>query len=442
VLQLLRSLTSRTIALSVAGLVALAVPSAASADGYSDPLDLEMRWLNTSFGIQTDPHVDAGLVSYTNEEPSSEIRVYDLAAGTDAAVPKTRSDFDFLSDTNGGRVVLTRVTSDRSAIFLVDPAAGGSPTELDPTPGSRRRGAVIGGDTVAWQDLGDGTAAGAAEIVVYDSSSGTSTHLTDDHLLDRMAAVSPDGNVIVWSKCRIDGLDCDIWRALRLDGGWSTARVTEADGEHLHPDTDGTWITYGSTRNGERDIYAQPVAGGAERRLDLEHPQAHPNIDGGVVSFETYDATATSPNWDLAAWDLASGRAYRLTQTAHDETLSDISEDEPRRFTVPFSASDDIGVITFRLPDDRDADRPVTDRIGELIERVNGMSTDGGTNRSLTAKLVNALRQVTQDNPRAACGMLTSFIREVSAQAGKRIPSPDAERLIADAKEIEAALGC
>jgi hypothetical protein len=70
------------------------------------------------------------------------------------------------------------------------------------------------------------------------------------------------------------------------------------------------------------------------------------------------------------------------------------------------------------------------------------MSLEDGTTRSLTTKLLNALRQVNQDNPRPACGMLTSFIREVSAQAGKKIPPPDAERLIADAKEIESALGC
>ena len=43
---------------------------------------------------------------------------------------------------------------------------------------------------------------------------------------------------------------------------------------------------------------------------------------------------------------------------------------------------------------------------------------------------------------KAACLTLTAFNLKVRAQAGKKIPKPQATALIADADRIETVLGC
>ena len=111
---------------TLAALVAL-TPSILFAQTFGEPLTGETVPVNTQFGIQTDPHVSGNVVAYTNEEPSSEIRYFNLATHADAAIPKSAADFDFLSDVSGQTLVFTRVTSDRSAIYAFDVTTAGSP---------------------------------------------------------------------------------------------------------------------------------------------------------------------------------------------------------------------------------------------------------------------------------------------------------------------------
>ena len=332
------------------------MPAGAAAAGLADPGPVETRAIDTSPGVQTDPHIDGDLVSYANEDPSTEIREFDLATGANTALAQAPGDFDFLSDTNAGRTTWTRVNPNRSAIMLNRP---GGAVEVDPQTGSRRRGSALGGETVAWQDFGFGTPAGSSEVAAHDLASGTVTRLTDDALLDKNVAVSPDGKTLTWIKCQVTATDCDVWAARRSASGWSASRLTGAEGEEAFPDTDGTSVVYQSTRGGESDVYAQPVAGGAERRLDLPGTQGNANISRGVVSLETFEEAAATPNWDLVAWDLASDKAYRLTDTASgDDTLNDISVDADGLVRVPYSVNDNIELVSFTLPNTRDTRAP------------------------------------------------------------------------------------
>jgi hypothetical protein len=161
--------------------------------------------VNQSNGPQRDPHVSGSLVSYTDQAPfPSRIQVFDLGTNTDTTIPGISGEHDFLSDVSGTNVVFTRIFSARSAIMRYD-AANGTSSELDPQPASDRTGAAIGGQTVAWMDLAFAGTSGQPEIVAFDLGGGGSTRLTNDAVLDTEPAVSPGGDVIVWTRCTDSG---------------------------------------------------------------------------------------------------------------------------------------------------------------------------------------------------------------------------------------------
>ncbi len=282
--------------------------------------------VNNGPGDQTDPHVSCDSVAYTSDVSGvSQIRYHDLRVHTDQAIPNNGA-FDSLSDVSGNKIVFTRTIPGQSAILVFDTAAPATPpVELDPTPGSERRAAAIGGNTVAWQDFTFSSSLLDAEIVAYDLTSRTARRLTTDGALDRSPAVSPDGNVIVFAKCDTSGNNCDIYKTVKGAGGFpAPVAVTGAAGDESLPDTNGTVIVYGSIRGTEQDVFFQPVAGGAEQQLILPGEDVNPNVAGTLIAFEHLEPGAF--NRDLLLYDMATRTAYRLTNTPSlDETLNDIS---------------------------------------------------------------------------------------------------------------------
>lgn len=303
-------------------------------------------------GDQTDPHVFGTLVTYTSQvNGGSEVRVHDIATGSDTAVP-SGGGMDFLSDVGSAGVFYTHLTTE-SAIGEYDPATGAA-TLVDPTPGSNRREGRVGGTTLVWQDFDYTGDTRSPEIAVHDLVAGTTTRLTNDTLLDKDPAVSPDGDTVVWTKCQQDGTGCTIWEAQRTAGGWTQGALTTSDdGEAALPDTDGHVVVYSVVRNGDEDVYWQPVGGGTPHELALAGQQTNPNVSNGVIVFEQLDTTTQVPNFDLYAYDIATNTLYRLTQSPQDETLNDVWVSGSRAVTVVWtSAEADYNVYgeTFALP--------------------------------------------------------------------------------------------
>jgi hypothetical protein len=274
-------------------------------------------------GDQTDPHVYGGKVAYTSQvNGGSEVRLYDIAGATDVGVP-SNGGMDFLPDVGQGGVVYTHLTT-QSAIWRYDPATA-TTTEVAPVLPSNRRESRTGGATLVWQDFDYTGDSRTPEIAVHDLATGTTSRLTNDLLLDKDPAVSPDGNTIVWTKCQQDGSGCTIWEAQRGSSGWtSTALTSAADGQAALPDTDGNVVVYSIVRNGDEDVYWQPVGGGVAHELALGSQQTNPNVSNGVIVFEQLDTTTLVPNYDLYAYDIATNTEYRLSATPQDETLNDV----------------------------------------------------------------------------------------------------------------------
>jgi Tol biopolymer transport system component len=312
--------------LALAGLAVAALPAPAAlatTTGTTPPLSTVT--VNNGPGDQSDPHLSGSLVTYTSAlSGDSEIRYHDLADATDAAIP-TNGGLDFLPDVSGTTVVYTHLTSAGSAIFAYDTATAGPPTELDPQPSSNRRGSAVGGHTVAWVDYGFYASTNYPEIVAYDLASRSATRLTSDLLFDTSPAVAADGSVIAWTKCQSAGTSCDIWQATAGAAGWTTTRLTGPEGEEQDADSNGQVVVYDSVRDGEADIFWQPVGGGPEHRLALPGIQHNPNISGHVVAFESLETADAIPNWDVVLYDLASDTVYRLTPSTVDEILNDVS---------------------------------------------------------------------------------------------------------------------
>jgi len=334
-----------------------ALSSAAAAPSLAGTLQV----VNSSPGDQTDPHVSGSLVAYTNESGgSSEIRYHDLTTGADAAIPNGGA-FDFVSDVSGGTVVFTRVSTS-SAIFTFDVSSDAPPVELAPQEGSSRRAAVIGGRTVAWQDFGFTGNTLEPEIAVFDLDRRTLTRLTDDHLLDRTPAVSPDGKTVVWAKCDVAGQHCDIWQARWSGERFNSQALTGSEGEESQPDTNGDIVVYASTRTvdgvSDRDIYWKPINGGAEQRLALPGLDANPSISGSLVAFERRDPE--KGDFDIVLYDLSTQTLYQLTSSPEDENLNDlsVSDDGTVRvvWTVAEAGDSNVHAFTFKLPRENPCD--------------------------------------------------------------------------------------
>jgi hypothetical protein len=77
-------------------------------------------------------------------------------------------------------------------------------------------------------------------------------------------------------------------------------------------------------------------------------------------------------------------------------------------------------------------------KLGILLTQVTGVGP--GTSLADTVKIIQS--DVSKNNKTGACGELALFISEVNAQTGKSITKTQAASFVAQAKSIEAALGC
>lgn len=335
-------------ALGIAGLGVLALgvglPSARATTQVS--LAGTVVPVATAAGDQTDPHVSGDWVVYTDfsaGSSSGRIHYHNVVTGFDAAIPNLEGGGDSLSDINGTTVVYIHIAAGRHAVYSFDIATGGAPVELDPQPASNRREAAVGDRTVAWQDFGF-TALVSPEIVVYDLDTHVMTRLTDDALYDRDPQVSADGNTVTWAKCTSIAGGCEVWNAVRTGSTWMASPLTTGGTESSLPDTDGSTVVYDRELGfDESDIVWQPVGGGLERQLTLPSMQQNPSISGGVVTFENYDPTASTPNFDIYAYDLATDRLIRLTDTPQDESLNDVWAASDGTLTVVYSRFEATG---------------------------------------------------------------------------------------------------
>lgn len=347
--------------LRVAALVALAAAVATGTAGAVTPANGgdaggTLVTINNGPGDQTEPHVSGDLAVYTNNDGIIRtIHYFDFATAIDRVVPTgALGDSDYLSDVDGNRIVFSRtgVADGQTGVMLFD-VASGVLRQIDPQPVMTRFGAVIGADTVAYEELDVGN----GDIFAYDLGTGTATNLTQSSEIDESPAVSPAGNAVVWERCVGSTTNCGIYRSVSTGSGWGSPElVSDTLSNEANPDTDGTTVVYDSDRPSatSQDIYFQPLLGGAETELQLAGFQRNPSISQGVVAFEsssTFGGTA-----DVWVYVLATNTLFRVTDTPTvNESLNDVSVLPDGRVRVVWAANEetsgehDVYARTFSL---------------------------------------------------------------------------------------------
>jgi len=356
-------------------LIGSTLPISGHAQSGWAPVNGTVTAINDGPGDQADVHVSGDLVTYYSAETgSSYIRYYDFLTGTDVSIPQEAISSDFLTAINGTKIVYTHVTSDSYEINYFDTTTGVSPVTLNPLPYSQRERPAIGGQTVAWMDFGFNDLF-LSEIVVYDLASGTTTRLTDDSYYDVDPNISPDGTLIVWSKCSVYLSDCHTWQAAFNGSDWDVAPLA-GSGNQIHPATDGQYIVYyGDYDNNtqDRNIFWQQRGINEEHELALPGTQRNPSVNGGLVVFENFNSTASIPNWDLMLFDLNNARGFQITETDESELLPDIAVAPDGMVHVVWQqnmTSANIYASTFRLPETGSNQPPVIDQISAPLDPV------------------------------------------------------------------------
>jgi Tol biopolymer transport system component len=396
--------------------------------------------VDTSAGDQINPGIDCDLAAYTSDDlqGNTEIRYFDFSTNTGHTIPKIGAEEDFLSAVSGSRIAFTEVNASGSHIVVYDTASQVR-TEI---PGDGLQSSpAFGGNLVAFEDRSFSTDPNQSEIVVYELATGATTRLTNDALQDKNVAVSPTGNAVVWEKCQINGTGCHIYAAIQTGPGvFTTSALTGAPDEDHDPATNGQIVVYTSTRNGETDIYFQPIGGGVETQLSVPGVQRNPNISGNLIALESeFGAGTSSDEFDILVYDLTTGNLYQVTNTPVSETLNHISVCNGIGrivYGAPGAIDFDVFAFTFQPPSS------TTNQINDLVALVQSFTLPQGTETSLIAKLEDALAAIAVSDTATACNSLTDFINETQAQSGKKLTADQASQLINLAIQIKTGLGC
>ena len=205
------------------------------------------------------------------------------------------------------------------------------------------------------------------------------------------------------------------------------------------PVTNGQLVAYLSNQTGENDIYFQPVTGGAETHLSIPGDQRNVSISGTLISFESQMPSGNTTEYDIFVYDINTENLYRVTNTAVNETLSDITMCSGIARIVYGAPGIDFDVhsFTFQPPSSTPEDQ-----INDLIALVESFGLPRGPENSLITKLEDVLAAVEASDTATACSEVTAFMNECQAQSGKKLTADQATQLINSANQIRTNLGC
>jgi hypothetical protein len=276
--------------------------------------------VDNSGGHQSQPHVSGNYAAYNivTTGGANVIGYYSFSPAGNATIPSAANTIDNLSDVSGNAIVFTRIDTLTGASAIYKYTIGGSATEVAPVASPAiplRNNPAIGSNTIAWEDFG--VIADSSTELVLTTNGVTTVRVTNDAAADQNPNVSPAGDVVVWEKCTGS---CDVYAATAASG-WTPVAVAAAAANETSPDTNGSLIVYASNAGGTSHNYVTTLGGTATQIPAITTAQDHPAIAGTFIAYEG----GTASSHDVYVYDTATGTTYQITNTADDETLSDIT---------------------------------------------------------------------------------------------------------------------
>ncbi len=318
----------------LSSLVALVVLVRASAAGAQVPVLIGAEPFLIAGGpySQVDSPVSGSIVAFTSQDSiTSRVYYVDLAVpgAVPQAIPGEIFERDSEASVSGHIIVFKRASDVTWELTMAFDVRTPSVAPFAVSPSSVRQVAPdVGADTVAFVE-GGGSYNDICVSSLLDPSRAK-VCLTSDHLQNNWPSVSPDGNVVVWSKCPslLFG-SCDLYVAGRdpATGAWSAPRLLADTGfSDRLADTDGrlvTWsangVIYYMSLDGTIPLQTVPIPG-------ADSWASGPQVHGNLISFQR-TLTLGTP-YDVYFYDLHTATLYLLNETpAADDNLVNFSVD-------------------------------------------------------------------------------------------------------------------
>jgi Tol biopolymer transport system component len=390
-------------------------------------------------------------------------------------------------DTNGVFDVLVRDRGAGTTQRVSVSSAGAQANDLSATPDVSGNGRFVAFGSGA-TNLVAGDTNGVEDIFVRDRLAGTTERVSVESGGQQLSessiepAISGDGRFVVFRAVLAGAPDPILVRDRQL-GTTEVASVappgyTLSDAFSPAISGDGRFVAFPAFLPGDVDsvLVLRDRLAGTSEALGLNQGPATLSADGGVIAFTTGVGIATfvmvldratgttepiGRGFDVRL--SADGRFVAFTEVAdvpfgiqdvilHDlvtgteEPASVSSSGEPGNDgSGPADLSADGRFVAFMsaarnlVPDDsngaldifvRDRAPSVTDMLTALQDRIRSFGLPKGIENSFLAKV------------KADCGSIGALVNAAGAKAGKTLTEAQAAQLIADGRQIRAALGC
>ncbi|MDV4343621.1 tandem-95 repeat protein [Methanoculleus sp. YWC-01] len=208
------------------------------------------------------------------------------------------------------------------------------------------------------------------------------------------------------------------------NAGWSgidTFTYKAFDGE-LYSDVATVTITVTEAANNPPEVTAVTAP-------------TDPQLPGSLIQVTGTFTDPDAGDTHTATWTWGDGATSEGTV---DEATGTVSGSHtytaPGTCTITLTVTDSEGAsgtgtttVTVQTPAEATTD---------LITRVESLELSSGIENGLTSKLDNAIEKLNKGNERTAVNQLNAFINQVKAQRGKKIPTEEADALIAMVQKI------
>ncbi len=445
--------------LAGAGLVSATPAGAQTMEGLGFLPGTAYPNMNSSaLGVSADGSTVVG--SAVNSDGNAEAFVWTAASGTMTGLgflPGAAYPYSVATgvSADGSTVVGYAASADSPYEAFVWTATSGTMTALGFLSGthsthSYANGVSADGSTVIGYSS---NADGNAEAFVWTATSGTMTGLGflpgTAYQSSFAYGVSADGSTVVgFGYNAEEGTEAFVWTATSgtmtglgfLPGapnGVSVALGVSADGS--------TVVGYGHNAEGNVEAVVSTTTPGTMTGLGFfpgaaylygggKVSEAHGvSADGSTVVGYGYNAEG---DFEAFAWTPASGMTGLgfFPGTPYEYSYAaGVSADGSTGVGYGYNADGNYEAFVFKL---RPVPPTIADLIVDLILQVASLNLKHAIENSLDAKLDSAFDALEAENATSAVSKLNAFINEVNAQRGKKIPTADADALIAAALEI------